>query len=83
MSSTTKSRVSLILPASLKAAAEKYAARDGVSVNQFISMALAEKVGAQGTAEFFEARGRHGDAASAARFLETAPDIEPLEEDRT
>jgi predicted HicB family RNase H-like nuclease len=46
MTAIVKSRVSLNLPASLKAAAERYAERDGVSLNQFISMALAEKVGA-------------------------------------
>ena len=41
----TKARVSLNLPASLKAAAEDYAERDGVSLNQFILWATAEKVG--------------------------------------
>ena len=35
----TKARVSLNLPASLKAAAEDYAERDGVSLNQLIALA--------------------------------------------
>ena len=43
-----KARVSLNLPQSLKAAAEEFAGRDGVSVNQYIALALAEKVGAGG-----------------------------------
>jgi len=40
MTQSVKARVSLNLPASLKAAAERYAERDGVSLNQFISVAL-------------------------------------------
>ena len=76
MIATMKARVSLNLPASLKAAAERYARRDGVSLNQFIATALAEKVGDQGgAAAFFAERGRGGDAASAIAFLRTAPDV--------
>ena len=76
MTATVKARVSLNLPASLKAAAERYARRDGVSLNQFIATALAEKIGAQGAATFFAERGRGGDAVSAITFLRSAPDIE-------
>ena len=75
MTAAVKARVSLNLPASLKAAAERYARLDGVSLNQFIATALAEKIGAQGAAEFFAERARGGDAASAITFLGTAPDI--------
>jgi len=39
-----KIRVSLHLPASLKAAAKNFARRDGVSLNQFISTAVAQTV---------------------------------------
>ena len=75
MTATVKARVSRNLPASLKAAAERYARRDGVSLNQFIATALAEKVGAQRAAAFFAERGRGGDAASAIGLLRAAPDI--------
>ena len=75
MTAAVKARVSLNLPASLKAAAERYARLDGVSLNQFIATALAEKIGAQGAAAFFAERARGGDAASAIAFLRTAPDI--------
>jgi uncharacterized protein (DUF433 family) len=40
------SRYPLSLPAELKQAAEAYAAEQGVSLNQFIMWAVAEKVGA-------------------------------------
>lgn len=58
MTEVSKARVSLNLPASLKAAAEELARRDGVSLNQFISVALAEKLGAQNAMVFFQKRGR-------------------------
>ena len=69
-----KARVSLNLPRSLKKAAEDFAAKDGVSVNQYIALALAEKVGAMGAAEFFAERGKDGDADWAAAFLEGRPE---------
>ncbi|WRH62149.1 MAG: hypothetical protein RSE12_17525 [Fuscovulum sp.] len=65
-----KARVSLKLPQSLKKAVEDFAAKDGVSVNQYIALALAEKIGVRGTAEFFAGRGKDGDPARAVAFLE-------------
>lgn len=69
-----KARVSLNLPRSLKKAAEDFAAKDGVSVNQYIALALAEKVGAVGAAEFFAERGKYGDLDWAISFLEGRPE---------
>ncbi len=69
-----KARVSLNLPQSLKKAAEDFAAKDGVSVNQYIALALAEKVGARGAANFFAERGKNGDAQRAIEFLEGRPE---------
>jgi hypothetical protein len=65
-----KARVSLNLPHSLKRAAEEFAEKDGVSLNQFIALALAEKVGTISAAEFFAERGRDGDVDWAVGFLE-------------
>lgn len=81
MTMTTKARVSLNLPASLKTAAESYARRDGVSLNQFIATALAEKVGAHGAAAFFAERAQGGSAAAAMAFLRSAPDASPDDQD--
>ena len=72
-----KARVSLHLPASLKAAAERFARHDGVSLNQFISTAVAQKVGAVEAAAFFRRRGADGDVARALAFLRAAPDVPP------
>lgn len=43
----------LRLPASIKTEAEKCAAEDGTSLNQFVAIAVAEKVSALRTARFF------------------------------
>ncbi len=60
----------LRLPLSLKAAIAALAARDGISMDEFIVMAAAEKLSAMHTAERFvaERRGR-GDPDAAIRFL--------------
>jgi hypothetical protein len=57
---TTKtSTYPLRLPVSIKAAAETLAAAEGVSLNQFLAMAVAEKIAAMRTATYFaERRGR-------------------------
>ena len=69
-----KARVSLNLPQSLKKAVEDFAAKDGVSVNQYIALALAEKIGARGAEEFFAERGKNGDPERAIAFLEGRPE---------
>jgi len=50
------SAYALRLPASIKAEAERLAAMDGTSLNQFVTVAVAEKVAALRTADFFAER---------------------------
>ena len=57
----SKTVTTVTLPASVKAAAERLAKEDGVSLNQWITAAVAQKIGAVETAaDFF--RGRAGGA---------------------
>ena len=70
-----KARVSLNLPQSLKRAAEDFAEKDGVSLNQYVALALAEKVGSAGAAAFFAERGKGGDKDWAIAFLESRPEV--------
>lgn len=51
----------LRLPKSLKEEVVKMAKRDGTSLNQFISMAVAEKISALETEEFFRERTKRAD----------------------
>jgi hypothetical protein len=46
----------LRLPRSLKAAVEQYARDEGISMNQFMASAVAEKISALSTADFFQNR---------------------------
>jgi len=57
---TTKTSTYLLrLPVSIKAEAETLAAAEGVSLDQFLAMAVAEKIAAMRTATYFaERRGR-------------------------
>jgi hypothetical protein len=56
---TRTSTYALRLPVSIKAEAEKLAAADGTSLNQFVATAVAEKVAVLRTASYFaERRGR-------------------------
>ncbi|WP_341703263.1 pilus assembly protein HicB [Ferrovibrio sp.] len=79
----SKATYPLKLPASVKGAAARLARQDGVSLNQWIAAAVAEKVGSVETAAAF-LRQRAGDAKPAGMlaFLEAAPDLPPDEADR-
>ncbi|MBC7226361.1 MAG: toxin-antitoxin system HicB family antitoxin [Thermoflexales bacterium] len=76
------STISLRLPESLHRAVKILAKRDRVSMNQFIALALAEKVSALMTADWLEERARRGDRARFEQVLAKVPDVEPEEIDR-
>jgi HicB family len=54
--SSNTSRFSLRLPRSLEQAALRLSKQDGTSMNQFVAMAVAEKVAAIDAVSFFETR---------------------------
>ncbi|MGB8841962.1 MAG: YlcI/YnfO family protein [Aliidongia sp.] len=62
----------LRLPASIKAEAERLAAEDGTSLNQFVATAVAEKLAALRTAAFFTGRAGKGDRETFRRLLTRA-----------
>ncbi|MEI6547641.1 MAG: YlcI/YnfO family protein [Burkholderiales bacterium] len=59
----------LRLPKSIKAAAEKLAREEGVSMNQFVATAVAEKLAAMQTATFFIERRQRADLATFRKLL--------------
>ncbi|BBF93760.1 toxin-antitoxin system HicB family antitoxin [Blastochloris tepida] len=63
------SNYALRLPASLKAIAAEIARADGTTLNQFIVSAVAEKVAALKTADYFAERAARGDRAAFDRFM--------------
>ncbi len=67
---TRHSTYPLRLPLSLKSAVEKLSKEDGTSINQFVVMAVAEKVSAMKTAEFFEERRGKANHKAFRRILD-------------
>ena len=63
----------LRLPASLKAAVAEISKADGTSINQFVATAVAEKVSALRTAEFFAGRADRADPEDWLGGRETCP----------
>lgn len=82
-SSTHKSTYPLKLPVSIKKAAQRLAKEDGVSLNQWIAVAVAQKIGVVETAADFFARYRaQADGKGLLPYLETVPDVDPEDIDQ-
>ena len=74
----SKSTYPLKLPTSIKKAAQRLAQEDGVSLNQWIAVAVAEKVGVVETAaEFFKKRAGKATGDALKKFLRNAPNVPP------
>ena len=79
----SRSTYPLKLPASVKAAAARLAKTDGVSLNQFIAVAVAEKVGVMDTAEeFLKRRAGGAKPSDLLKFLRKAGGEAPSDADR-
>lgn len=79
MAETARHKYPLKLPASLKATAARLAAEDGVSLNQWIVSAVAQKVGAVETAaQLFARRAEGADLDAAVDLLRRAPSVPPI-----
>jgi len=78
----SKSTYPLKLPNSVKNAAAELAKIDGVSLNQFIAAAVAEKVGALRTAsEFLQQRAGSAKPKDLIKYLRRAPKVDPVKGD--
>jgi len=76
------STISLRLPESLHEAARELAEKEKISINQLITLAVAEKVSALLTEEYLEERAKRGSREKFERAMSKAADLEPVEEDR-
>ena len=71
----------LRLASSLQEEARKTAKSEGISLNQLINLAVAEKISALRTEEFFRERGARADTKKARRILRRAGNEPPREGD--
>ena len=76
------SALSLHLPKSLHEQLRELAQEDGISVNQFIVLAVAEKVASISTIEYLQKRAKRGSREKLLAVLNKAPNIEPEESDK-
>ncbi|WP_119679759.1 pilus assembly protein HicB [Indioceanicola profundi] len=68
----------LNLPNSLKRAAERLAEQDGVSLDQWIATAVAEKVGAVEAADFFQRRAQGSSGSGLNTLLDKVAANPPM-----
>jgi hypothetical protein len=69
--------LSLRIPKSLHFQVRELAKEEGVSINQFVMLALAEKVATLQTIGYLEERAARGSREKLLEFLADAPDVEP------
>lgn len=74
--------MSLRLPESIHRQLKMLAERDGVSMNQMVTLAVAEKTAALLTLDYLEQRAARGDRSKFEAALAAVPDREPDERDR-
>ena len=75
------SSLSLRLPNSLHDQLRELSKQEGVSINQLITTAVAEKLSALMTEDYLAARASRGNRAAYDAVLMKVPDLEPDPED--
>ena len=76
------SALSLRLPKSLHKQLKELAQEEGISVNQFIVLAVAEKVASISTIEYLEKRASRGSREKLLAVLNKVPSVEPEDFDK-
>jgi hypothetical protein len=74
--------LSLRLPNSLHQQLRELAEKEGISINQLISTAVAEKVSALLTEDYLATRASRGNRSAYEAVLAKVPEAEPAETDR-
>jgi hypothetical protein len=72
------SALSLRLPDSIHRHIKEFAQKEGVSINQFIATAVAEKISALATEDYLRARSKQADSVAFADVLAKVADRPPL-----
>lgn len=76
------SSITVRLPDSVHRKVKEVAKVDGVSINQFISSAVGEKLASVLTENYLEERAKRGDREKFEQVLKKVSEREPLDEDR-
>lgn len=76
------STLSLRIPDSLHERVRDIAKRENISINQFVSSAVAEKLSALLTQEYLAERAKRGSRQKFNRAMSKVKDVEPEDRDR-
>ncbi|CAD5955021.1 toxin-antitoxin system HicB family antitoxin [Planktothrix agardhii] len=71
------SMIEIEIPDSLQKSLHDLASRDGISIDQFISTAIAEKLSALMTENYLKERAKRGSRAKYEAILAKVPDVKP------
>lgn len=74
--------LSLRLPKSMYGDLKEMAKAEGISMNQFVAIAVAEKIAALNTVDYLERRAKRGSRERLLEVLGKTPDVEPEEYDK-
>lgn len=76
------STLSLRLPESLHKSARELAKKEKISINQLVTLALAEKVSALGVQDYLEKRAKRASEAKFDAAMAKVAEVEPPDYDR-
>ncbi|GAB6160966.1 hypothetical protein JCM12298_01250 [Desulfothermus naphthae] len=76
------STLSVRLPNSLHETVRELSKKEGISINQFIASALAEKISALITLDYLKKRAKEASRDKFLDALKEVPDVEPFEYDK-
>lgn len=74
--------MSLRLPKTMYEQLKRLADAEGVSMNHFVTLAIAEKMATINTLDYLGERGKRGSREKLLAVLAKAPDVEPEEYDK-
>ncbi|MCF7963935.1 MAG: toxin-antitoxin system HicB family antitoxin [Methylobacter tundripaludum] len=75
-------QLSITIPDSIYNGVRTLAAQENISIDQFVALALGEKVSALMTEDYLLRRAQRGRRDKFLAVLDAAPNIDPIEEDR-
>ncbi len=76
------STLSLRLPESLHKYAREMAEKENISINQLVTLALAEKLSALGAEDYLETRAKRGSKEKFLKAMSKVAKVEPPDYDR-
>ena len=76
------STISVRLPESLHKKIKEFAEREGVSMNQFITLAVSEKMSALLTVDYLKKRAEQTSKQNFMHIMDQVPDVEPEDYDK-